>query len=258
MNHSARKSTTTTTTTINNNKKMDADVTAKPINVTDLASVSMSLPDLPPAQPPNECEVDPFFIAELNGLSMKERDEIYHDVHGVLDVMNENPVTVRDEVTRLMQQLDEMPARQKGAYAQALEQNPSYVHDEEFLLMFLRADRFNVKASALRCVSFFEFKLQLFGRDKLGRDITIGDLSDDDIVCLESGYSQMLSGRDRAGRAIFCLMPMIRKHKDIYNKVSRKKEEKFVVHVWIDSVSPASTNTSCFVTLIFSCGQFIW
>jgi hypothetical protein len=204
---------------------MDAVTTARPINFTDLASVSMSLPDLPPAQPPNEGEVDPVFIQELNGLSMKERDEIYHDVHGVSDVINENPMTVRVEITRLLQQLDEMPARQKGAYLQALEQNPGYVHDDEFLLMFLRADRFNVRASALRCVSFFEHKLLLFGSDKLGRDITIDDLSEDDMACLESGYAQMLSGRDRAGRAIFCLMPMIRKYKTVHNRVSTKQRE---------------------------------
>jgi hypothetical protein len=241
---------------------MEVVSTAKPINVTDLASVSMSLPDLPPAQPPNQGEVDPFFIEELNGLSMKERDEIYHDVHGVLDVMNENPVTVRVEITRLLQQLNEMPARQKGAYLQALEQNPKYVHDEEFLLMFLRADRFNVKASALRCVSFFEHKLQLFGRDKLGRDITVDDLSDDDVACLESGYAQMLSGRDRAGRAIFCLLPMIRKYKTIYNKVS---ETMNLSRIYVGGFSSARlhiTNRFCLLSVVcgvlFSCVRFTW
>jgi hypothetical protein len=195
--------------------------TDKPINVTDLASVSMSLPDLPPAEPRNDAEdSDPFFVEELNKLTMQERDEVLQDVHGVSDIMNENPLTMQAIIAQLKQELDLMPLKQKGAYLQALEQNQNYVHDDQFLLMFLRADRFNVRASALRCVSFFEHKLQLFGKDKLGRDIQVSDLTEDDMACLESGYAQMLSGRDRAGRAILCLIPMIRKYKSMENKVS--------------------------------------
>lgn len=192
----------------------------KPINVTDLASVSMNLPDLPPAEPRNDSgEIDPFFIDELNKLSVQERDEVLQDVHGVSDVMNENLLTIEIKIAEMKQQLARIPLKQKAAYLQALEQNPNYVHDDKFLLMFLRADAFNVEASALRFVSFFEHKLQLFGRDKLGRDIVVSDLSEDDVLCLESGYSQMLAGRDRAGRAILCLIPMIRKYKTLENRV---------------------------------------
>ena len=36
---------------------------------------------------------------------------------------------------------------------------------------------------------------------------------------LESGYAQVLNKRDRAGRAIFMLMPMIRRYKTLQNRV---------------------------------------
>ncbi|KAG7355082.1 hypothetical protein IV203_004438 [Nitzschia inconspicua] len=193
--------------------------TVKPINVTDLASVSLSLPDLPPDDRRNDAEMDPFFIEELNKLSMKERDEVLQDVHGVSDVMNENPVTIQAKVVQMQQALDQLPLKQKAAYLQALQQNEHYVHNPKFLLMFLRADAFNVEASALRFVSFFEHKLQLFGRDKLARDILFCDLTEGDIACLESGYAQMLSGRDRAGRAVLCLLPMLRKYKSTENRL---------------------------------------
>jgi hypothetical protein len=189
-------------------------------NETDLAYVSKSLPDMPPVEPLNPRESDAFFASELNKLSMEERDEVLLDLHGVSDVMDENPELVATSIIRLLCQLDNIPNEEKRAYLQALQQNEQYVRDEKFLLMFLRADRFNIPAAASRVVAFYETKSDLFGRDKLGRDILISDLTADDVACLESGYAQILSGRDRAGRAILCIMPMIRNYKIIENKVS--------------------------------------
>jgi hypothetical protein len=48
-------------------------------------------------------------------------------------------------------------------------------------------------------VGHFEVKLEVFGKDKLVRDILISDL---DPVALKSGYIQLLARRDRAGRAL--------------------------------------------------------
>ena len=175
---------------------------------------------MPPSEPLNSRETDAFFASELNKLSMEERDEVLLDLHGVSDVIDEDPGLVATSIHRLLNELDYIPNEEKRAYLQALEQNEQYVRDEKFLLMFLRADRFNIPAAASRVVAFYETKSELFGRDKLGRDILISDLTADDIACLESGYAQILSGRDRAGRAILTLMPMIRNYKVIENKVS--------------------------------------
>ena len=49
----------------------------------------------------------------------------------------------------------------------------------------------------------FQAKLDLFGADKLARNITQADLGDDDLECLYAGYEQFLSARDRAGRIIW-------------------------------------------------------
>jgi hypothetical protein len=172
----------------------------------------------PPAEDPNPDETEALFAQELNKLSMQERDEVLQDIHGVSDVMNEEPAFVRKQFQQLEDELSRIS--DKEAYLQAKLLHEEYVTNQKFLLMFLRADAFQVKLAAARIVAFFQAKLDLFGPDKLGRDITLSDLNEDDIRCLESGYAQVLPERDRAGRAIFSLMPMIRAHRCIENKVS--------------------------------------
>jgi hypothetical protein len=172
----------------------------------------------PPAEDPNPDETEALFAQELNKLSMQERDEVLQDIHGVSDIIDEEPTFVRKRFEELEDELSKICDKQ--AYLQAKLQNEEYVTNEKILLMFLRADEFQVKLAAARIVAFFEAKLDLFGPDKLGRDIRLSDLNEDDMRCLESGYAQVLPERDRAGRVIFSLMPMIRAHQCIENKVS--------------------------------------
>jgi hypothetical protein len=71
-------------------------------------------------------------------------------------------------------------------------------------MMFLRCDEFRVKNAAKRMMKHFDMKIELFGVDKLGRDITLNDFDPFDIECLNAGFFQVLPTRDRAGRAILC------------------------------------------------------
>lgn len=167
--------------------------------------------------PPVPEDGDAVFAAELNKLSIKERDSALHDVHGVSDVIREDPYFVRKCFQDL--QLEILKIREKAAYDLALQKDESYVNDERLRLMFLRAESFDPTTAATRMVSFFEAKLDLFGPESIARDIRMSDLDEDDKRCLESGYVQLLSGRDRAGRAIFLLLPMIKAHKTHVNKV---------------------------------------
>jgi len=158
------------------------------------------------------------FISELNKLSMQERDEVTHDVHGINSVSEEDPEFISRSLESFESELRIIPEIDKGAYLKAREKNSDYVMGKKFVLMFLRADQFDTKASAARVVAFFQIKLNLFGEDKLDRDIRLDDLDEDDVTCLESGYAQVLNSRDRAGRAIFMLMPMLRKIKSLENR----------------------------------------
>eukprot|EP00526_Cylindrotheca_closterium_P026840 CAMPEP_0113629714 /NCGR_PEP_ID=MMETSP0017_2-20120614/15428_1 /TAXON_ID=2856 /ORGANISM="Cylindrotheca closterium" /LENGTH=51 /DNA_ID=CAMNT_0000540129 /DNA_START=15 /DNA_END=167 /DNA_ORIENTATION=+ /assembly_acc=CAM_ASM_000147 len=51
--------------------------------------------------------------------------------------------------------------------------------------MFLRGNRYDTKAAANQMLKFFETKQDLFGTEKLTKDITIEDLDEDDIACLK-------------------------------------------------------------------------
>ena len=150
----------------------------------------------------NEAEVK--FAEAMNALSFDEKQLAINDVHGVS--------TVRDDTEFLDKKLAELEGElskipDKKAYYMAKASSPSYVCDRDFRIMFLRSDNFNAKNAAIRLVKHFEAKLELFGEDKLGRNIRISDLSSDEIKVLETGYTQLLMQRDRAGRAIIFFAP---------------------------------------------------
>ncbi len=160
------------------------------------------------------------FISELNKLSIQERDGAIYDLHGVSSISEEDPELIRIALDSFEIELNSIPDREKQAYLLAREQSLEHVTNEKFLLMFLRGNHFDSKLAAARFVGFFKFKMELFGKDKLGRDIRVNDLNEEDMVCLESGFAQILSTRDRADRAVFFLVPMGGKYDDNGSYVS--------------------------------------
>jgi hypothetical protein len=145
-------------------------------------------------------ETDALLAKELNQLSMKEREEVYHDIHGVAEIIEETPEFVEIKLKELELELAKIPI--KKAYNQAKEKSPEFVTSIRNCLMFLRADRFDATEAAARMVRYYEEKLHLFGPERLARDLRMKDLKEEERSSLESGYVQLLPGRDRAGRAI--------------------------------------------------------
>jgi hypothetical protein len=143
----------------------------------------------------------------LNQLSSSEREQILYEVHGVADVVEEEPSFVQ----RMLTKLDEAILRlsRNSAYEQATLLSPDYVENVEFRLQFLRGDAFDVKTAAGRMISYFESKLELFGPENLTKDITLRDLDEDSLNCLKTGFMQPLPIRDKSGRAIFCSCPAL-------------------------------------------------
>ena len=176
----------------------------------------------------------------LNQLSFDQRQDAYHDVHGIIrdndnDIMmddddldgsfgggrlpKEDPEMIRQRLRELEQYLlkavyytstsssssSQSSSSVSGGAAAlklAVEQNPSYVQDKDFRLMFLRSEDYNAKLAATRVMNFFETKRELFGEEKLTKDITLDDLDDDDMYALKSGGFQILPIPDRSGRRI--------------------------------------------------------
>ena len=109
------------------------------------------------------------------------------------------------------------------AILEALRHSSHYVRNPSFLRMFLRADKFDSKLAAQRMINFFREKRRLFGSHTLGRDITLSDMDDDDMTMLQSGYTQILPLRDRAGRAVWFSLSHKRRGRSLRSVVSTNR-----------------------------------
>ena len=171
---------------------------------------------LPPDLPTPE-EMDALISSEMCKLSVKEREKILEDVHGVGEVNEEDPSFISSCLDDLANHL--LTRKQGTAYAIAESMSKQYVSDKDFYMMFLRAEEYDPSDAAERMIRFFELKKELFGVEKLVKDITLGDLSEDDMYSLESGCAQVSPRTDRAGRAILVFVQKIRRFKRIENLV---------------------------------------
>lgn len=173
--------------------------------------------------------LDKELAAKMTSLSMEDREMILEELHGVTTKKSSTVSSYRynndstnnknhqnetnrntsssesmnsliDATQNLQKHLVDM--KEGTAYQQAQNDNSAYVSNIDFRLMFLRANCFDVKASAEQMIRYFEMKQLLFGNDKLTKDITINDLDADDKDFLKQGSMQVLPN-DTAGRQGF-------------------------------------------------------
>jgi hypothetical protein len=159
---------------------------------------------------------------ELNRMSMQEREQVLYEVHGVAEAIKEQPDFVNTRLSQFDTELDNIQG--KAAYNQALLLDPRYVRNLNFRLQLLRSTRFNAKEATVRMVRHFQCKLELFGTEKLVKDIRLADLNKEDLACLESGFLQLLPMRDRAGRAVVFYDPNLRGNATMNSRVRMIQE----------------------------------
>eukprot|EP00985_Skeletonema_marinoi_P017738 scaffold9803_cov72-Skeletonema_marinoi.AAC.1 len=78
-------------------------------------------------------------------------------------------------------EIEKLPSDQKGALVKAMQMSKDYV-SSNFRLKFLRAEKFDAHLAAERMALHFEEKLELFGEEKLVREIIQSDLDEDDMA----------------------------------------------------------------------------
>eukprot|EP00980_Cylindrotheca_fusiformis_P017378 scaffold5392_cov107-Cylindrotheca_fusiformis.AAC.11 len=159
-------------------------------------------------------EAESIVAKALSSLSLGERSQLLDDVHGVSKPIDETPDTILSSLTAFAAAIE---SSKTPMYEKALVQNKSYVEDRSLRLMFLRSEGFNVHAAANRLMLFLKQKALYFGEEKLTKEITLDDFSAEDMQSLESGATQVLPKKDRAGRSVFVVFPQLRKHKDPEN-----------------------------------------
>ena len=147
---------------------------------------------------------------EMNHLSVEEREIVFEDIHGIARAVDEPAKYVKNSLVLLEQELSKMITRNRLAFDLATSQSKEYVSSEKRRLMFLRAESFDVYKAASGMVRFFDEKYNLFGADKLTKDIVLADLDPDDIAALERGFFQVLPENDCAGRKVICFFHKLR------------------------------------------------
>ena len=78
----------------------------------------------------------------------------------------------------------------------------THINTYEFRIMFLRCELFDVAKAARRLINFVEVMYDLYGDLGLQRRIRLNDMEEDELKAIQSGYTQLIKGRDRAGRRI--------------------------------------------------------
>lgn len=143
----------------------------------------------------------PCLTRELNQLPMPSREQVGQDLYGMNSVEETIAPELFEQLEREIQKIEKMGSNRE-AYDQAVQLSHTYVYNEAFRTMFLRATEGDCKKAAKRLVRHFSTKKRLFGEEKLVKDITLTDLDEYDMEALESGGFQVLAERDLAGRSV--------------------------------------------------------
>ena len=155
----------------------------------------------------------------MKNLTFEEREKQQEALHGVDEDLAEEEKVIENALADLEHTLSR--TKRGSLYETAEVVDPSYVRDRDFRVMFLRGSRYDVKEAAEQMLKFFEVKTNLFGMEKLTEDITIEDLDEDDLACLNTGWLQF-AGKDRPGRVIFLQLFGLRAWKTLRNELRMK------------------------------------
>jgi hypothetical protein len=113
------------------------------------------------------------------------------------------PRPMVDEALHILDlEIHKLQASSKRGLDKVMLSSPGYANDRAFRLKFLRAEKFDPQAAAVRMAMYFDIKLELFGEDKLGREIELSDLDEDDLYSLNLGHFQVLRSADESGRRV--------------------------------------------------------
>ena len=150
--------------------------------------------------------VDALLSNEMLQLSMKDRNDIQEEIHGVHCLApEETPELLQESLQQLAITLDSdviIPINEKGAYLQSQKLPKTYVNGDDFRLRFLRCELFDVTKAARRIAKFLDFLLELFGDFALQRAIRLSDFDKEELRFIRMGYYQFMPFRDRSGRRI--------------------------------------------------------
>jgi hypothetical protein len=153
-------------------------------------------------------------LRELHQMPSTSQQCAAHDVLGITESLDVPPESLA-ELFEEIKQLEHKPA-----WDLAMEMDPDYTTSPRLGMAFLRSVEGRPKQAAKRLTRHFQTKLDLFGIDKLVKDIELSDFDEDDMEALYSGGFQVLPAKDRAGRPILFGRYTLMKYREAKNMVS--------------------------------------
>ena len=156
---------------------------------------------------------DAFLAKEMNELSVKERQTVLEELHGVAETIEDSPdFDVQEHFKAFDAALKKIPKSKRKAYDRAIFLRPSLETSEKYKFMFLRADGFDTSKAARRLVGHFELKAAIFGgsdqendESLLAKDITWEDLGEEthQFSKVFGSSSIFLKKKDRGKRPVW-------------------------------------------------------
>ncbi|CAJ1965947.1 unnamed protein product [Cylindrotheca closterium] len=144
-------------------------------------------------------ETQDLLASGLSKLTVQERTEALYDVHCVGEELKEDPEIIQKALSDFDKAIQQ---EHNPTYEIASNQNKAYVQDPTFRLRFLRANSFNVGQSLGQMMKFLQYKAAYFGAETIAREITLDDLTTEDMKLMLSGLYHIQDGKDRMGRLV--------------------------------------------------------
>lgn len=154
---------------------------------------------------------------ELRKMPTARQEEATKDVLGIPHPTGISPEMI-GELWEHINELDEKPA-----WDLAVQMDRGYAMSPKRAMSFLRSVEGKPKQAAKRLARHFQVKLDLFGSEKLVKDIELSDFDEYDMEALYSGGFQVLPKKDRAGRPILFGRYTLMKYREVKNMVSRRQ-----------------------------------
>mmetsp|Transcript_17200 Transcript_17200/g.38049 ORF Transcript_17200/g.38049 Transcript_17200/m.38049 type:complete len:651 (-) Transcript_17200:74-2026(-) len=126
---------------------------------------------------------------------------------GAQDHRRRQPPSPAAALSRLDEEMSNLPSSQTGAYHQAATKCPDLVSDER-RVAFLECENYDAKMAAERLARCWETRLELFGPDRCFLPMTLdGAMKDEATNMLQWRIWQPLPVTDTAGRALIYIDP---------------------------------------------------
>lgn len=156
-------------------------------------------------------QMDKLIAKEIGGLTLKERDALYEEIHGVSTMaLEESPELIKEALENFQNELDKMDSKAMRSYNIIANQEENtfsrnIVRGNDLRLRFLRSEFFDAHKAAKRMLHFLDFLGEIWGEDELkGFDGTMDFFlsKDSEQASFRMGFLQLLPFRDRSGRRI--------------------------------------------------------